>query len=78
MHEIRNPLDALDNLIFLSLEKASEPETVRNYLRLAQEQTATLSQISANVLGFARSSILPRSTCLVALAEAALRIHQKP
>jgi two-component sensor histidine kinase len=50
MHEIRNPLDALDNLIYLSLQKAGEPETVRGYLRLAQEQTATLSQISANVL----------------------------
>jgi signal transduction histidine kinase len=76
MHEIRNPLDALNNLIYLSLEKAGEPETVRNYLRLAREQTATLSQMSANVLGFARSSLLPKSTCLVALAEAALRIHQ--
>jgi signal transduction histidine kinase len=77
MHEIRNPLDALDNLLYLSFQKAAEPETVRNYLRLAREQTSTLSQISANVLDFARCSILPKSTCLVAVAEAALRIHQK-
>jgi signal transduction histidine kinase len=40
-------------------------------------KTATLSQISANVLDFARCSLLPKSTCLVAVAEAALRIHQK-
>jgi signal transduction histidine kinase len=77
MHEIRNPLDALDNLLYLSFQKAAEPETVRSYLRLAREQTATLSQISANVLDFARCSLLPKSTCLVAVAEAALRIHQK-
>jgi signal transduction histidine kinase len=77
MHEIRNPLDALDNLIYISLEKAGEPEKVRKYLRLAREQTATLNQISANVLGFARGSLLPKSTCLVTVAEAALRIHQK-
>jgi signal transduction histidine kinase len=77
MHEIRNPLQALDNFIYLGLEKTAEPEAVQNYLRLAQEQIAILSQISANVLDFARSSLLPRSTCLVALAEAALRIHQK-
>jgi signal transduction histidine kinase len=76
MHEIRNPLDALDNLIYLSLQKAGEPETVRGYLRLAREQTATLSQISATVLDFARCSLLPKSTCLVAVPEAALRIHQ--
>jgi signal transduction histidine kinase len=77
MHEIRNPLDALDNLLYLSFQKAGEPETVRGYLRLAREQTATLSQISANVLDFAGCSLLPKSTCLVAVAEAALRIHQK-
>jgi signal transduction histidine kinase len=77
MHEIRNPLDALDNLIYLSLEQAGEPEKVQKYLRLAREQTATLSQISAKVLDFARCSLLPKPTCLVAVAEAALRIHQK-
>ena len=32
MHEIRNPLDALNNLIFLSLEKVGEPEMVRKLL----------------------------------------------
>jgi signal transduction histidine kinase len=63
--------------IYLSLQKAGEPDKVRNYLRLAREQTATRSQMSANVLGFARGSLLARSTCLVAVAEAALRIHQK-
>jgi signal transduction histidine kinase len=77
MHEIRNPLDALDNLLYLSFQKAGEPEAVRNYVRLAREQTATLSQISATVLDFARYSLAPKSTCLVAVAEAALRIHQK-
>jgi signal transduction histidine kinase len=77
MHEIGNPLEALNNLIYLGLEKAANPEAVRTYLRLAQEQIATLNEISANVLGFTRSSRLPRSTCLVAVAEAALRIHQK-
>jgi signal transduction histidine kinase len=77
MHEIRNPLEALNNLIYLCLEKADEPETVRQYLRLAQEQTAALGETSSYILGFARSSRLPKSTCLVALVEAGLRIHRK-
>lgn len=77
MHEIRKPLDALDNLLYLSFQKAGEPEAVRNYVRLAREQTATLSQISATVLDFARYSLVPKPTCLVAVAKAALRIHQK-
>jgi signal transduction histidine kinase len=77
MHEIRNPLEALSNLLYLALEKADEPEAVRSYLRLAQEQAAALNGIAGDILGFAKSSRLPKSTSLVALAEAGLRIHQK-
>ena len=77
MHEIRNPLEALSNLLYLTLEKADEPEAVRSYVRLAQEQAAALNGIASDILGFARSSRVPKSTCLVAVAEAGLRIHQK-
>jgi signal transduction histidine kinase len=77
VHEIRNPLEALSNLIYLTLERADEPEVVRCHMHLAREQTATLNEISSNELGFARSSRLPKPICLVALAEAALRIHRK-
>jgi signal transduction histidine kinase len=77
MHEIRNPLEALNNLLFLGLEAADEPEAVRRYIRLAQEQAATLNELSSSVLGFARSSRFPKSTCLVTLVKAALQIHRK-
>jgi signal transduction histidine kinase len=77
MHEIRNPLEALSNLLYLTLEKADEPEAVRSYVRLAQEQAAVLSGIASDILGFARSSRVPKSTSLVAVAEAGLRIHQR-
>jgi signal transduction histidine kinase len=77
MHEIRNPLEALSNLLYLTLEKAEEPEAVRSYVRLAQEQAAALNGIASDILGFARSSRVPKSTSLVAVAEAGLRIHQK-
>jgi signal transduction histidine kinase len=76
MHEIRNPLDALSNLLYLGLED-DEPKAVRRYIRLAQEQAATLNEITRSILGFARSSRPLKSTCLVALVEAALRIHRK-
>jgi signal transduction histidine kinase len=77
MHEIRNPLEALNNLLYLGLETADEPEAVRRYIRLAQEQAVTLSEITSSILGYARPSPSKRSTCLVALVEAALRIHRK-
>ena len=56
LYEIRNRLEALNNLIYLGLERADEPETVRQYLRLAQEQAAALGEISSYIPGFARSS----------------------
>jgi signal transduction histidine kinase len=75
MHEIRNPLEALGYLTYLSLQEADDPEKVRMYMRLAEEQMATLNQIASQTLGFARSSHSPQPTNLVRIAEAAIRIH---
>jgi signal transduction histidine kinase len=77
MHEIRNPLDALNNLLYLGLEAVHEPAPAGRYIRLAQEQADTIGEITSTILGFARPSPSKRSTCLVALVEAALRVHRK-
>ena len=76
MHEVRNSLEALNNLLYLSLETTGGPEEVRRYIRLAQEQTSTLNDIVSSPLKFARSSRSAKPTCLVALVEAAIRIHR--
>lgn len=77
MHEIRNPLEALANLTYLTLKNADDPIEVRKYMQVAGEQMALLNQISGQTLTFARTSQLPRAVDLVGLAEAALRIHQQ-
>lgn len=77
MHEIRNPLEALSNLTYLTSIEADNPQEVREYMRLCQEQTLILTEISRQTLGFARSSETMQSTPLLAIAEAALRIHQR-
>jgi signal transduction histidine kinase len=77
MHEIRNPLEALGHLVYLAHEQAEEPGEVRKYMKLAEEQVATLAHISHQTLAFARSSAAIKPVNLVALAEAALRIHQR-
>ena len=77
MHEIKNPLEALGHLTYLASEEADDPEKVREYMHLAEEQMSTLGRIVGQTLGFARSSQTPKSINLVALAEAALRIHQR-
>ena len=47
MHEIKNPLDALGNLTYLTLEEAENPELVRSYMKLAEEQISTLNRLSS-------------------------------
>jgi signal transduction histidine kinase len=77
MHEIRNPLEALGHLTYLTLNHAHEPVKVTEYMRMAEEQLATLHQIVNQTLGFARTSAPPQSIDLLDLTEAALRIHHK-
>ena len=77
IHEIRNPLEALSYLNFLALGDVENPELVRKYLNLAQEQIATLTRVATQTLGFAQLADSPKKIDLVDIAEAALRIHQR-
>jgi signal transduction histidine kinase len=77
MHDIRNPLEALRNLNYLTLANANDPDEVRRFVVLAEEQLATVTDIANSTLGFARSASRPKPTNLVLLAEAALRIHRR-
>lgn len=77
MHEVRNPLEALGYLVYLTLHEPEDPERVRNHMRMAQEQLAILDRIAGGTLGLARTSLKPKPVNLASLAEAALRIHQR-
>jgi signal transduction histidine kinase len=77
MHEIKNPLDALGNLAHLISQEPDNPEQVRRYAQLAQEQVATLARIVSQTLSFAKNSAVFQKGDLVQLAEAAIRIHQR-
>lgn len=77
MHEINNPLEALGHLMYLTSEQADEPDKVRKYMMLAEEQMANLHRISRQTLGFAQQSQKPKKVDLVGVAEAAIRIHRR-
>jgi signal transduction histidine kinase len=77
MHEIRNPLEALGHLVYLTAEGSKDTEKVQTYMGMAEEQLATINQIVSQTLAFARTSTNPKASDLVTLAEAALRIHQR-
>ncbi|MGC1871082.1 MAG: HAMP domain-containing sensor histidine kinase [Acidobacteriaceae bacterium] len=77
MHEVRNPVEALGNLIFLARNCAQTSEELERYLRMSEEQLATLSQIVGRTLSLARFSGKPKRTDLAAIIEAGLRVHQR-
>jgi signal transduction histidine kinase len=76
MHEIKNPLDTLGNLTYLTLEASDNPVLVRKYMGLAEEQIATLNRLARETLGLARSSGTRKLEVLTDLIEAALRVHR--
>lgn len=77
MHEIRNPLEALSNLIYLADSDADNPEHVHSYMGMAEEQIRTLTRIANETLAFARGGQLPSPVVFSELIEAALRIHHR-
>ena len=77
MHDIRNPLEALRNLNYLTSQRANDPEEVRRCAGLAEEQLAIVMDIANSTLNFAKATNRPKPVRLVLIAEAALRIHQR-
>lgn len=77
IHEIRNPLEALGHLTYLTLEEPRDAEQVIRYMQMAEEQIATMTRIVSQTLGFARTTASLRPCDMADLAEAALRIHQR-
>jgi signal transduction histidine kinase len=77
VHDIRNPLEALANLLYLSELEAADSKAVRKYLALADEQILTVTKIATQTLTFAKSIRSTEASNLVRVAEAALRIHQR-
>ncbi len=77
MHEINNPLEAISNLAYLVQEQAEDPDKVREYIRLLDEQLVTVIRIANQTLSFYRPAGVIQVIDLVSLAEAALRVHEK-
>jgi hypothetical protein len=60
MQEVRNPLEALAYLAFLTRQDADNPEKVRDYMRQAEEQMSILGEVAGRPLEYARRSPAPR------------------
>jgi PAS domain S-box-containing protein len=73
VHEIRNPLEATSNLIFLA-QKSSSIEEARQYLNRAEEEVGRASNIATQGLHFSRQSAAPLLTDLADLLQSVLTL----
>ena len=75
MHEVNNPLEALGNLVYLAGQGSSDPEAVRHYLHMAEEQLAHIQRIARRTLSFYRSSQGGEKVDLIEVLDAALHMQ---
>jgi signal transduction histidine kinase len=75
MHEVNNPLEAIGNLVFLAKNAADDAHQVRRHMQVVESQLARLGEITRKSLSFYREEAEPKAFDLVAIAEAAVRLH---
>ena len=72
-----NIAEVLSNLTFLWVQDGDDPVKVAKHMRFAEGQVAMLNQVASHTMSFASGSQKMKSSDLVALTEAALRIHHQ-
>jgi len=75
MHEVNNPLEAINNLVYLTQRESHDAEQVRRNMHDAETQLERLGEIARKTLSYYREESEAKDSNLVELAESALRIH---
>jgi signal transduction histidine kinase len=75
MHEVNNPLEAITNLVYLTMLQKDEPEKVYGNMVVVEEQLRTLGRVTSQALTFHRDHAEAKDHDLVEIAEAALKLH---
>ena len=70
-HEINNPLAAVTNLLYVA-KSLNDPDAIRHYLEMADEELKRIGHITRQSLGFYRESNGPAPTRVNELLESAI------
>ncbi len=76
-HEINNPLSAVTNLLYLLQSHDGLDETARNFVALAQAETARVMEIARQTLSFYRESPAPVAVHLREIIQGVLSLHER-
>jgi signal transduction histidine kinase len=68
-HEINNPLEAVTNILYLAQSAEGIPDSVRNYLELADGELKRVAHITRQTLGFYRETAGPSTFYVVSLLD---------
>jgi signal transduction histidine kinase len=73
-HEINNPLESVTNLLYLARSEDS-PDLIRNYLLLAEQELARVTEITTHTLRFYREPSHPSTVDLVKVLDSVLSLY---
>jgi len=73
-HEINNPLNAVNNVLFLALQDPTLTDATRKYLRLAEHQLARVASVTTQALKFHKQSSKAGPADLCELMDSALTV----
>ena len=76
-HEINNPLEAVNNLVFLARRDVKNSENVAQYLQMAQRELDRVAHIARQTLGFYRDTSSPTTFSVVKTLEDLLFLYEK-
>ncbi len=68
-HEINNPLEAVGNVLFLAYSTEGLPDSVREYLEMADAELRRIAHITRQTLGFYREATAPTTFYVAALLD---------
>jgi len=74
-HEIRNPLDTVTNLIYLLQHDSNSATVSQQYLQMASEELARITQITGQLLTFHREARHPVEVSLTEVLESVLTLY---
>ena len=76
-HEINNPLEAIKNALYLLVQRTPDDAPDRRFLEIASKETARVSTIIRQMLGFYRTTATMAPTDLNAIIEEAIALLER-
>jgi signal transduction histidine kinase len=74
-HEIHNPLDAVGNLLFLIDQSA--PDDTRQYVSMASQELARVTQMTQQMLTFQREAAKPIPVKIAEILESVIALYER-